>query len=326
MIRIKVCDLAPNGACSYYRSLGPLSKLNKLNPEISVEYIENVSMRHLVDTDILFLARPTEDAYLQSLEFAKSFGVKVWIDFDDALHLLPKDNPGYHHFMEPKRLENIEKAIRRAHVVTVSTITIKEMYAKHNPNIIIVENAFNDYNYGFKKRNNDTKYISWRGSNTHRNDLLSCKEEMVFLSKSFPDWEWIFLGGDVWYVTEYIKQAMSMADMEIVNFYRFMYNLQPVIHICPLINTKFNHSKSNIAWIESTWAGATCLAPAIPEFQKPGCVNYTDNFKYLLEKMIKSKSFRRENYEKSFNYIKENLLLSQINKKRLKIVEDLMSI
>lgn len=57
-------------------------------------------------------------------------------------------------------------------------------------------------------------------------------------------------------------------------------------------------------------------------------MNYTekqDSFGYYLEKCIKSKTFREENYLKSYEYIKENLLLSKINLKRLEIIERLLS-
>jgi hypothetical protein len=327
MIKIKICDVAPRGACSYYRSIGPLSKIHKINPEIHVEYIESVSWSAMADADILFLARPVENNYIEAIEFAQSFGVKTWIDFDDALTLLPKDNPGHDYFRSDAVIKNIEKAIRNTDLLTVSTNNLKNLYSKLNTNIVVIENAFNDYNYNFEKRSNGTKYISWRGSNTHRDDLLSCKDDFISVSSQFPEWQWVFLGGDqreMWYILNGLNNYQSIGDLEIVKYNRFIHNLQPSIHVCPLLDTEFTRSKSNIAWIEATWAGAATIGPSIPEFVKPGCVNYTNNFQYVLEKLIKSKSFRKENYEKSFEYIRDNLLLSKMNEKRISVIEELM--
>lgn len=326
MIRIKVCEVAPRGACSYYRSLGPLKKIHKINPEIHIEYLETVSWTAIADADILFLARPYDANYLQAMEMAKSFGIKIWVDFDDALTIIPEDNPGYDFFTKENIIKNIEEAIQFADIMTVSTEAIKKIYEPLNQNIYVIENAFNDYNYPFIKRTNISKQISWRGSNTHRKDLLSCKDSIISLSKQFSEWcfNWIGGGGDLWFLTDHIKNCRAIIDTEIIKYNRLIHNLQPEIHLCPLLSTEFTECKSNIAWIEATWAGAACLAPALPEFVKPGCVNYTDNFEYLLSKLIKSRSFRQENYSKSFDYIKKNLLLSKINKKRVDVINKVL--
>jgi hypothetical protein len=328
MIKIKICDVAPRGACSYYRSVGPFSKLHKINPEINVEYIESVSWHILADTDILFLARPYQDNYIESIELAKSFGIKTWIDFDDALTMLPEDNPGYSFFTNEIVSNNIKKAIEMADIITVSTEAIKTLYMDINPNILVIENAFNDYNYPFEFRENNTKYISWRGSNTHRRDLLSCRDDIISISKQFPDWLLNFIGGggaaELWYIVDAIKNCLVITDVEIIKYNRLLFNLQPEIHLSPLLDTEFTRCKSNIAFIEATWAGAVCVAPTLPEFTKPGCLNYTDNFRYIFTKAIKSKTFRQEKYKEAFEFVRENLLLSNINNKRVNLIQDLI--
>jgi hypothetical protein len=114
--------------------------------------------------------------------------------------------------------------------------------------------------------------------------------------------------------------------MEIVQYNQYIYDLSPSINIVPLVDSIFTRCKSNISFIEGTWAGAACLCPDIPEFQKDGVVNYKENFGYLLEKLMKSQSFRQENYEKAYQYIQDNLLLSIINQKRIKIIGEVLKI
>jgi len=323
MIKIKICDVAPKGACSYYRGWGVLSKLRKIRPDIDVEFIDSMNWNYLSDCDILYFLRPVGDNYIESLDMAKDFGIKVWSDFDDLFPELPEDNPGYAYFSQKRILDNVEYSIKNSDIVTVSTETIKNYYKHINPDIIVIENAFNDYNYKLIKKDITSKRISWRGSSTHRRDLLSCKDGMEYASINNPDWDWIFIGSDVWFISEdIINSAVINSELELIKYNKLLSEITPAIHIVPLINSVFNSAKSNISWIEGTYAGACCIAPNLPEFNKPGCVNYKDNFQYLLEKAIKSKSFRQENYLQSLDYIQENLLLSKINQKRIQIIEE----
>lgn len=324
MIKIKVCDVAPKGACSYYRGWGVFSKLRKINPSISVEYLDAMNWNHLSDCDILYLVRPVEDNYIEVLNMAKDFGVRVWSDFDDLLHEVPAYNPGHAYFSQKRILDNVEYAIKNSDIVTVSTETIKSYYQKLNPDMVVVENAFNDYNFKFVKKEVSAKRISWRGSPTHRQDLLSCKEDMVKNSIKFPDWDWVFIGADTWYVSDEIKNSVEVSELEIIKYNKFLSDITPAIHIVPLVDSVFNQAKSNISWIEGTSAGACCIAPALPEFQKSGVINYKDNFEYLLGKAINSKTFRMENYNESFEYIQDKLFLSKINQKRIKIIEEIL--
>ena len=139
MIKIKVCDVAPKGACSYYRGLGVLSKLYKIRPDISVEYIDSMSWNKLIDCDILYLVRPVENNYIESMTAAKNFGVKVWIDFDDCLPEITADNPAYDYFTQEHIVKNMEYAIKNADIVTVSTDHIKQYFKNLNPNFIPAE-------------------------------------------------------------------------------------------------------------------------------------------------------------------------------------------
>lgn len=335
MINIAICDTAPDGGCSFYRSIGVLSQLRKINPEINVTYLNNVAWYILSDVDILYMERPVEENHIKSMEMALELGKKVWVDFDDCLHEIPRDNPGYDYFR--LKLPLMEKALDLASVVTVSTPFLKEYYQtknfnkdtlqKVNRNIHVIENAWNDYLYPMQKVETTVDFINWRGSATHRQDLLSCVRAMHDVAARFPTWAWTFIGNDIWFVTDKIKNHFNLKETDIVSYMKFIKELHPAIQIVPLLDTPFTRAKSNISWLEGTWSGAATLAPAIPEFERPGVITYkpedNDNFGYYLEKMIKSASMRKEAYETSFNFIMENLLLSKINQKRLKIIEEI---
>lgn len=333
MITIKVCDTNPHSACAYYRGTGPLQKLKFLDPAIQVEYIPFVNpfvnWQNLNDCDVLYLVRPTESIFIDAINAAKNYNVPVWIDYDDCLHHTPKDNPVFKYIANRVILDNIIKALQAADTVTFSTQAIADYYIQVCPESIVIENAFNDYNYSLPESCNlDSNIISWRGSDTHRADLLSQKENLITLSKLYPGLIWYFLGCNPWYVTENIKNHKIIDMIPVIDYKIFIKNLKPEIHISPLIESYFNECKSNIGWIEATSAGAVCLAPGfLPEFNKPGVINYdTGNFEYMFKKAINSKAYRRKQFEESKNYIRSKLLLSDVNKKRLEIVYQLTDI
>jgi hypothetical protein len=326
MVTISIHEPAPFSGVAYYRSIGTLSFLPKLNKKIQLKRPEQIAWNSLIDTDILYMERPQHHSDLTALEIAKDFNVKVWVDYDDFLHGIPEYNPTYKMYSKPEILERIEQAMTMANVVTVSTPFLKDFYSKFNQNIHVLENAHNDYKYPFKKIEQTELAINWRGSATHREDLLSVKENLVDLSHRH-NWGWTFIGNDTWYITDYMKNCYSFSEVDVATYNKFILDLRSAIQIVPLLFSDFNRAKSNIGWIEGTYAGSATIAPLLPEFEKPGVINYMDkpdSFGYYLEKAIKSKSFRKKKYNESYEYIHDNLLLSDLNKKRIEIVEGLL--
>jgi hypothetical protein len=88
------------GACSFYRSMGVLPKLSKLDPQITVEPLDMRDWHDIVDTDIVFFERPSQSHVYTGMEQIKDFGLKVWLDFDDDLFNVPVKpfNPSGNHF------------------------------------------------------------------------------------------------------------------------------------------------------------------------------------------------------------------------------------
>lgn len=326
MPKLLVIDPNPKSAVSFYRSLGPFSYLYKIDPSVQYETPTVINWNTLTGNEILYIQRPFAEDHITALREAKKIGMKTWLDLDDLLHEIPKYNPYHKAFELPtSQIRNVfERAIKMVDIVTVTTQELKDYYFSFNNNIEIVENAHNDYAFPFKRFIGGEKpIINWRGSETHRMDILSVAQQIVSISKQYPDWSWVFMGNNLWYITEIIKgKVAEIPEKPILDYFEIMANMGAAIQIVPLIDNRFNRAKSAIAFYEGTYGGMVTIAPDFPEFNEPGCLCYKDaeQFGYLLEKCIKSKSFRKENYEKAFEYIKNNLLLSKINKKRIDII------
>jgi hypothetical protein len=332
MLEIAIHESAPLSAVSYYRSIGTLSFLPVINSNIKINIPPRISWNSLINTDIFYIERPESDGDLEALELAKDFNIKTWVDIDDLLHEVPKYNPCYENYFDKssiktRMLRNFEKALKIADIVTTSTPAIKEYYSEYNSNIHVIENAHNDYRYTFEKVEDQFDSINWRGSQTHRQDLLSVADDMFRIANIYEKWTWVFIGNDIWFITDRIKRHFNIKECCTVVYNKFIKDAKAAIQIVPLLHSKFNEAKSNIGFIEGVYAGSCVVVPNLPEFDKPGAIKYTEgngSFGYNLEKAIKSKTFRQKNYLESYDYVKENLMLSKINKKRIEIIERLL--
>jgi hypothetical protein len=337
MIKIGVVENNPVSACSYYRSLGPLNKLRYLDKNIEIIVFDKVAWFNLVKIDVLFISRPDQEVHLKMIDMAKNLNIPVWIDWDDNIFHVPDYNPAYKHYQNKSLRENNVKNFLLSDILTVSTKELKNFYEQiaidnnEKKNVFVVENAHNDYNFPLEEINGQTDSVFWRGSQTHRNDILTIKDSIHYLSKKYIDTTWVFIGDDLWYITDKIDNFFNIKEpIDIPSYYKFLIENKSKIAICPLMINEFNRSKSNISWMEGIFSGSTVLAPkGLPEFDKPGVVLYdpekSDSFSYLFDKLSKSNSFRIQKYKESFDYIQENLLLSKINKKRLEVINAIRS-
>lgn len=327
-MNLKIAARYPSGACSYYRTYGVLPHLTKLRPDIHVEPIDKIDWSYLSGADVLFLERPQDAEYLAACKIAKNFGVKLWIDYDDDLFNLPDYNP-FHGFYGKKEVrESIIKALDMADVVTVATPAIADSYKKYAKTIHVIPNAFNNYSYSLSESPSSNKILTWRGSVTHRGDLLPVTREIVKLSHDFhKKWYWSFIAKELWFLTDYMAPGsfFNADEMTLPSYFQFFKKTGPAILVFPLEVNQFNASKSNCAWIEGVFAGACCVAPPLPEYKRPGIENYSSagEFYDKVKILIESPAKRAENFQASLDYINANLLLSDVNKKRIAVLEQL---
>jgi hypothetical protein len=335
-MEIVILTSHPGTGCAFYRSVGVLQQLQKLDSNIQIRMSESSHWSAIGGADIVFLERPQDERFVKAIQDCKAMGIPVWSDFDDDLFNLEKDNPGYSFYSKKSTQIAIHYCLANSDIVTVSTLNIWESFSKRildHKKILVIPNALNDYFFPLQKKHNENPIISWRGSATHRNDLLFYSSAMHEIAEKHPAIEWHFFGKDLWYVTEKTETAKGIensfvyGEMDLMEYYWKFNSVCPSVHIIPLLDNHFNQCKSNCSWIEATWAGAASVVPSFPEFKKVSKVSYGARFafKTLTEELTLNKNYRKEVYEESYETLEKNLLLSNINKTRLQIVQNLRS-
>ena len=325
-MKIKVWSSSPAHSCSYYRSWGPISKLPRLDPSISVELIDEVGWVSLADTDILYLESPMDPILYQAIVFAKNLNVKVIVDIGDDLLNIPEYSPAHNLLIDKK--EVLKKCIGAADVVTCLSEDLRKILLPYNQNIVAVPNAFNDYNYKLVKENSTAnKVVNWRGNDHHVGDIVPLANELSRLAKNNPEWIWSFMGYNPVGATSHIRRKIVYGHQSLCDFFRQIKEVHPAIQIKPLTDNSFNRCKSNIAFMEGVAVGAVAVGPDFPEWRHPGIATYTSphEFESKLQELMRNVSFRNKMYNESFEFLMDTLRLSIVNQKRLEIVRKLES-
>lgn len=319
---IALCPSVLDGT-SWYRGAGVLNAMKKQFKDVNVTYPKSVGWSDMTGADIFFLQRPYREEHLACGRLAKSCGLKIWVDYDDLLTGITPDNPSFNTYASCEK--RILSCLEIADVITVSTPELAIAYGElSQKNCHVIPNAWNDIVFPFmetpKKEEEGVTKILWRGSDTHVRDLHEVKDQIVSLSKEHPDWEWTFIGFHPWFFDGMPKFEFVQA-MDVITYLDSLRRNKFDVIIVPLSDTPFNRCKSNIAWIEGTQAGAVCVAPDFPVWQRNGVVNYSPSLPFEKQVGMAVEASRSgDNLERSIYTIRNALALSDVNRLRRKIV------
>jgi len=303
--------------------------------ELQMSELSAYNWGYIRGYDAAFFQRPYKKEHLQVIEMCKDMGKKVWVDYDDYLHGVPTDNPAHSIYNKKETQEIVYKCIAMADQVSVSTEELRRQYLKLNKNITTIRNCIPmDL---FKWRNNApsiarTKSISWRGSRTHQRDLMTFAKEIISAShdKRFQEWVWYFIGDSQWMATDHMPHERTIwtEPMDPILYFLEMYRVAPSCMQVPLHDNLFNRCKSNIAWLEATFAGAAAIVPDWEEWKHPGTLNYSSQEQYLtqLEAVMSGQVDVEANAKLSMEYIGDSFNLEIENLKRIEIIKKICDV
>lgn len=289
-IRILVHHPNESDGTSFYRAYGPLNALQRDHPD-KVEIItseRDIMWTLLTSVDILFMQRPASKWHADLLAMALKYGVAVWTDWDDHYLDIPDTN-NRKHIYTPYNIGLIKWMAKNSHVVTVSTQRLLEEYSQYNPATRMVRNALDIkyFDLDLSNKYERSNLILWRGSDTHNADFDEYKQEILELMDETKDYVWGFFGyWPEWAVDHLPSNRIRLfANDGVIEYIHTLISLRPKVVYVPLQDIPFNHGKSNIAWIEATYAGATVVCPdnwdewkALPAFKYTGRENFKKYF------------------------------------------------
>lgn len=325
-----------NDSTSLYRGAGPYYALERDNEGINILVSDAKNMNAGVWPNfqyphIMVYQRPFRNDDATLIDAAKSFGVKVIIDFDDDLFCVQRDNPVVALYENPNTKKALVDCCNLADVVTVSTEHLKNSFIKNTgadpDKFVVIRNGFDQrwvqhfWNHGDRK-----KIVTWRGSNTHRRDCMEVKDAFLQYMKEQPEYKAVMYGwtNDV-FTYELPFDRYYTSTLPVIAYQKHIHSIHGHLGIVPLLDNEFNRAKSNIGFIELVSSGHMCIAKNLPEFSNAGAMVYEtqDEFYNLLTRFTNDFEASMTVWRNQFRYLLENLTLKQPNELRLEVIKAL---
>lgn len=325
-------------AQAFYR-LWPFAKIHGVN--IFEEPTIGLGTLHKMDWVVFH--QPLDPAMLQFISMCKQMNVKVWVDMDDLVieNSVPPANPAAHFFRPDKVQKTLRLCVEAADVVSVTTKTLKDalvQWWKIPANKVhIIPNALPDEIWEKRRIGgyNKPRRIIWRGSITHMGDLLLLKDAF----KDYDNVDFIFYGHEPWMLYQRYGGTLSKVLIKdwapgFINFLDSLATEEPDFGVLCLENVPFNYAKSNIAWLEFTWAGIATIAPRyMPEFNLgEDCIigygkadakigsHYVHELSAVFKAINDGKLDKTNFLEQSRLKVEQEYLLSKVNPLRAKLI------
>lgn len=331
MINILEVNPNPNDAMSLYRGRLPLIRLQKKYRD-ELQFHPggreiNTNWEFLNIFDMVFIMRPNNDQHLNLIKACNAFKIPVWADWDDLLTDIPQNNPAY--FVSrnsPASIAKIEEMMKRSTFATFSTPYLRETMGKHIlSKSYVIPNALDREMFTEQKLIGMENKILWRGGSTHERDIYEFQGP---IRETLRNSGWVLecMGLNPIGVTDYID-AIYTPYMSKPDYFNYLTKINGKISIVPLSHRPqeitFNKCKSNIAWIESTYAGLAVLAPDWDEWRRPGIINYRDrkDMAAKLTSMMKGDYDLESLRQASWKYIREELTLEKTNQIRYDLIK-----
>lgn len=320
---------------SYYRGAGPLQRLaqdaNRVpGKRLELIFPEEMNWPTAFSGDAVFMQRPFNDNHLAIAKYAKQCGLPLWLDYDDDLFKVTPDNPMADVYTAPRTKECITKLLGMADHVSVSTVVLADRFhSLAGGPITVIPNAIDDYRYPepVERKPKKELLIAWRGLASHQRDLLEERESIVEVARKSGSAHWMFIGYNPWFITEALTMWGYVSPMDPVHYFEFMRRNQPDIVMVPLAETEFNKAKSNIAWLEATWAGALTVAPDWAEWNG-AARKYGNGVSFgqaLLRTIDSITEMRPRFFDQAVASIKAQYVLSKTNRLRANVLQRLVA-
>ena len=218
----------------------------------------------LENADVIVVQRQAVAAvpYAMLRRKLKSSHQKIVFEMDDALTFFPAGHPGAAVY-QPIRSQ-VEEYLRRADLVTVSTLQLQLLYGSFNRNIVVLPNSLDPRFWPPSCASPDPAdkvVILFSGTPTHQRDLEIVEPALLDLLAAYPDQVEFLYWGNITKRLRVLPQVKAACDFtaDYPEYARLLRKVPVSFAIVPLADTALNRAKSPIKWLEYS----ICRIPGI---------------------------------------------------------------
>lgn len=230
-----------------------------------------VNVRVPADADVIVLQRVLLKYIADAIPHIRRSGRAVVVDMDDDLTSIDPANPAFWamhptHAIDPKRhWGHATRACNEATLVTVSTPSLLNVYAKHGRGRVI-ENCVPLGFFGIEHLDSET--IGWGGAiATHPRDFDPTGSAIAQLQREGHDFAVVGPANGVKRILGLDREPISTGPVDIRDWpLALAQNIG--VGIAPLVDTIFNGSKSWLKPLEMSSLGIPWVASPSPEYAR----------------------------------------------------------
>ncbi len=310
--------LGKYGGVGWYRIINPLSKIENTTV-ISGQEIEiggdnrvEVAQRMKDMGDVWFIKYIDDHEGVSHILAARDMAsqfispTKVVVDLDDDPFNIHPHNYAYqYHYPGSPKNEALKFLIKSADHVVVSTKPLKDAILPYNKNITVIPNCIDPdiWNVPIKRNDSDKIRLGWILSANHEQDIPAILPALKKILKKYPHVEFWHIGYDSEEFDSLPENQHKVihGTKGYEEYPAFVAGLGLDISIAPIIDDKFNVSKSNIKWMEASMCEVPTVASNVYPYQhsirhgKDGFLaETTEDWVKHLSQLIESKELRTE--------------------------------
>ncbi len=310
--RILYYSLQPNDSTAWWRSSNVFPYIKSSDFDlVDISHIKAFSWNLFSGSSAIIMQRPFAQEHVGILAMAKDMNLKIILDYDDLLTDVPQENPTHQQYTanRPYLLD----CMNLADEIWCSTPAIYDVMPFKS---VVIPNAWNDFVHPIaekRKFNPRTRKVIYRGGGSHMGDVYESYDLLLSVINSNLDYTFSFMGDR--YTALEVKCGDNyhiLAGQPITQYFKHFFAENSNIAIFPLMDNKFNRAKSNISFLEAVYSGAAFFGNKnLPEFNFPFVLSMED-----LPLLLRDYKILEQANERSWEYICDTLLLSNVNKLR----------
>ncbi len=235
-------------------------------------FTDRLDISKAIRYDILWVQLGTSPVLLKIVEEAKSQGVKIVYDFDDAFWCIPPENPAAELYVRDRK-EEVWKMIELSDVVTVSTEALAcapEVRERAN-DLRCLPNKIMAAIWPIGQRpDSRTCRILWAGSMTHARDLAIVAPALCAVLRKYEGKvRFTCLGEKLPEALEPVRDYVDLLQFVAFEDYAgAISNVAADFAIAPLADDEFNTYKSAIKFLEYSACGYYTLMSPVGEYKE----------------------------------------------------------
>jgi len=267
--------------CGYYRLIWAAEHLASQGHNVEVQWPEKgsgleifLSENQVINVtvpegaDVVVLQRVSHHWHSQVIKLLRQKGVAVVIDMDDDLTAIHKQNSAYLNYHPksntPYSWKNAEMACRDATLVTLSTKSLLNVYAKHGRGMVI-DNYVPERYLSIQAEQDDV--FGWAGTTqSHPTDLQTCGKAVQELIDDGYKFRVIGPQSKVRDALRLAGEPEATGIVPLENWAEAVAKLK--VSLAPLEMSPFNSSKSRLKAIEASACGVPWVASPRTEYRR----------------------------------------------------------